>query len=77
MTDGTKKWIHKKEIDKAKLLTHNTKYVISGYGSKRRNGKNEPIMIPVFWEGFTQPTISRYDDFKEMYEVFRKERAMG
>ena len=74
LSDGTKKWIYKKNINK--LLTPYTKYIISDYGSKRRNGKNEPIMIPVFWKGFAEPSIMRYDDFKEMYEVYRKERGL-
>ena len=74
LTDGSKKWFTKHYIEQHHLETSNTQYIIDGFGSKRRNGKNKPIMIPVYWKGFKEPTIMPYKQFKTQYEVYRQER---
>jgi hypothetical protein len=74
LTNGSKKWITKHYIVLHHLETPDTQYIIDGFGSKRRNGKNKRIMVPVYWKGFDEPTIMPYEHFKTQYEVYRQER---
>lgn len=73
LEDGTNKWITKKKIEDHNLLTSETRYIINGFGSRRRFGKNKPVLIPVFLKGFNRPSIMPYDEFKTQYMVYRSE----